>query len=95
MKYFKAALKMVGSLDNERNKNAKAGILNQISSAYSRYYVNKKDKSLEAISILEQALEFLNDDEYLEVTPKNIRIRKIILDHTARGRAKMRGESYV
>ena len=44
---------------------------------------------------LEQALEFLNDDEYLEVTPKNIRIRKIILDHTARGRAKMRGESYV
>ena len=41
---------------------------------------------------LEQCLEFMGDDEYLEVTPKNIRIRKIILDHTARGRAKMRGQ---
>ncbi len=41
---------------------------------------------------LEQALEFIGDDEYLEVTPKNIRIRKIILDSTLRGRAKMRGE---
>ncbi len=42
---------------------------------------------------LEQALEFINDDEYLEITPKNIRIRKIILEHTARGRAKMRGQN--
>lgn len=28
---------------------------------------------------LEQSLEFINDDELVEVTPKNIRIRKIIL----------------
>ena len=28
---------------------------------------------------LEESLEFLNDDEMLEVTPKNIRIRKVIL----------------
>ncbi|MDE5601381.1 MAG: translational GTPase TypA [Clostridia bacterium] len=28
---------------------------------------------------LEEAIEFLNDDEMLEVTPKNIRIRKVIL----------------
>lgn len=28
---------------------------------------------------LEEALEFLNDDEMLEVTPKNIRIRKVVL----------------
>ena len=40
---------------------------------------------------LEDCIEFLNDDEYLEVTPKNIRIRKIILDHNMR--AKMRGKS--
>ena len=40
---------------------------------------------------LEESLEFLGDDEYLEVTPKNIRIRKKTLDHTIRGREKMRG----
>ncbi len=28
---------------------------------------------------LEEAIEFLNDDEMLEVTPKNIRIRKVVL----------------
>jgi GTP-binding protein len=28
---------------------------------------------------LEESLEFLNDDEMLEVTPKNIRIRKVVL----------------
>ncbi|MCD6329887.1 MAG: translational GTPase TypA [Candidatus Cloacimonetes bacterium] len=35
---------------------------------------------------LEQALEYINDDELLEVTPKNIRMRKKILDETARKR---------
>ena len=29
---------------------------------------------------LEQALEYLNDDEYCEITPKSIRLRKKILD---------------
>ena len=33
---------------------------------------------------LEDCIEFLADDEYLEVTPKSIRIRKIILDHNMR-----------
>ena len=36
---------------------------------------------------LEQALEFIDDDELLEVTPKNLRIRKKILDPTLRKRA--------
>ncbi|NLV50801.1 MAG: translational GTPase TypA [Clostridiales bacterium] len=36
---------------------------------------------------LEQCLEFLADDELLEVTPKNLRLRKAILDHTMRMRA--------
>ncbi|BEU87626.1 translational GTPase TypA [Selenomonas sp. TAMA-11512] len=36
---------------------------------------------------LEQALEYINDDELVEVTPENIRLRKTILDRTARGRA--------
>ena len=41
---------------------------------------------------LEEALEFLGSDELLEVTPKSIRIRKKILDHSQRARAKFRGE---
>lgn len=36
---------------------------------------------------LEEALEFIADDELLEVTPKNIRLRKKILDHSARMRS--------
>ncbi len=37
---------------------------------------------------LEQALGFLADDEYLEVTPKSLRIRKAVLDRSARERLK-------
>tara|TARA_B110001454_G_scaffold21377_1_gene20579 strand:- start:19730 stop:21544 length:1815 start_codon:yes stop_codon:yes gene_type:complete len=36
---------------------------------------------------LEQALEFINDDELVEVTPKNIRIRKKLLTEVGRKRA--------
>lgn len=36
---------------------------------------------------LEEALEYIKEDEYLEVTPKSMRMRKTILDHTARKRA--------
>ncbi|MBI2955562.1 MAG: translational GTPase TypA [Chloroflexi bacterium] len=37
---------------------------------------------------LEQSLDFLEDDELLEVTPKSLRLRKRILDPTGRVRAK-------
>ena len=37
---------------------------------------------------LEAALEFINDDELVEVTPKAIRLRKRILDHNLRKRAE-------
>lgn len=36
---------------------------------------------------LEEALEFINDDELVEVTPENIRIRKRILDSRLRAKA--------
>ncbi len=35
---------------------------------------------------LEEALEFIQDDEYVEVTPKNLRIRKILLREAERKR---------
>ena len=36
---------------------------------------------------LEECLEYIKADEYVEVTPKSIRMRKIILDHLERKRA--------
>ncbi|MCR6515443.1 translational GTPase TypA [Clostridium sp. LY3-2] len=41
---------------------------------------------------LEQALEFINNDELVEVTPNNIRMRKTILDSTERKRAISRSK---
>lgn len=42
---------------------------------------------------LEEALEYIKGDEYVEVTPNHIRIRKIILDETERKRANSRSIS--
>ena len=42
---------------------------------------------------LEQCMDFIDTDELLEVTPKNLRIRKKILDPTARYRAKRNGKA--
>ena len=36
---------------------------------------------------LEEALEYIKEDEYVEVTPKAMRLRKILLDETERKRA--------
>ncbi len=36
---------------------------------------------------LEEALEYIKEDEYVEVTPKSMRMRKILLDHNARKRS--------
>jgi GTP-binding protein len=41
---------------------------------------------------LEQCLEFMADDELLEVTPDNLRLRKRILDHGQRMRASKTGK---
>ncbi|MGI8827017.1 MAG: translational GTPase TypA [Chloroflexota bacterium] len=39
---------------------------------------------------LEQSLDFLQDDELLEVTPQSLRLRKRVLSHEQRGRNKKR-----
>ncbi len=39
------------------------------------------------IMSLEECLEYIKEDEYVEVTPKSMRMRKIILDHLERKRA--------
>lgn len=40
------------------------------------------------IMSLEQALEFITDDELVEVTPENIRLRKAILDNSLRAKQR-------
>ena len=55
---------------------------------------SSSDEALRLVPIkqltLEENLEFLGDDELLEVTPESLRIRKKILDHTIRGRETYR-----
>ena len=40
---------------------------------------------------LEECLEYIREDEYVEVTPKSMRMRKIILDHDQRKKAAKNG----
>ena len=44
---------------------------------------------------LEQALEFIADDECVEVTPASVRLRKAIVDQTERGRLAKRAKAQV
>ncbi|MGZ4800196.1 MAG: translational GTPase TypA, partial [Acidimicrobiia bacterium] len=37
---------------------------------------------------LEQALEFIADDECVEVTPESVRLRKVVLEQAVRGRTR-------
>jgi GTP-binding protein len=41
---------------------------------------------------LEEALEYVNNDECVEVTPKSLRLRKLITDENARKRAEKKSE---
>ncbi|RUT36405.1 translational GTPase TypA [Paenibacillus zeisoli] len=59
--------------------------VNNIRSANKEETVKMKTPRLMS---LEQALEYLNDDEYCEITPKSIRIRKKILNKSERERAE-------
>ncbi|MDI9579336.1 MAG: translational GTPase TypA [Thermobispora sp.] len=44
------------------------------------------------VMTLEQALEFIRDDECVEVTPDSVRIRKVVLDAAERARAAARAK---
>jgi GTP-binding protein len=38
---------------------------------------------------LEEAMEYISEDEYIEITPKSMRIRKMQLDENARKRSRI------
>ena len=42
---------------------------------------------------LEEAMEYIQGDEYVEITPNNIRMRKIILDENERKRVSKHAEA--
>ena len=74
------------SRDNDLTVNiTKAKQMTNVRSATKdQTSVIKKPKQL----TLEESLEFLNDDEYCEVTPESIRLRKQILEKNAREKKK-------
>ena len=47
------------------------------------------------VMTLEAAMEYINDDELVEVTPKSIRLRKKVLDHNLRKASEKKGSSAV
>ncbi|WP_092983603.1 translational GTPase TypA [Lacicoccus qingdaonensis] len=74
------------SRDNDLTVNiTKVKAANNIRSATKEQTATmKKPRTL----TLEEALEFINDDELVEVTPETVRLRKSILDKGARERAQ-------
>lgn len=74
------------SRDNDLTVNiTKVKAANNIRSATKEQTSTmKKPRSL----TLEEALEFINDDELVEVTPETVRLRKSILDKSARERSQ-------
>jgi GTP-binding protein len=68
----------------------------EINVTKEKQLTNMRAASADAITVLtpptilslEQCIDFLEDDELLEVTPKNLRLRKKILDPTLRAKAK-------
>ena len=56
------------------------------------------EDSLRLVSVhpltLEECLEFIDDDELLEITPKSLRMRKRVLSHEERARAAHRAKGW-
>lgn len=81
-------------------ENAKEGDI-VVNVTKSKKLTNMRSKSADEKAVLtppivfslEEALEYIKGDEYVEVTPKSLRLRKIILDETERKRAKVHGDN--
>ena len=62
----------------------------------ARHIANRKTSQVEKAYSYQEAvspyMEMIRDDEYLEITPKSLRLRKIILDEIERKRQSKREE---
>ena len=43
---------------------------------------------------LEECMEYIQEDEYVEITPKSIRLRKIYLDENERKKNEKKSEAF-
>ena len=82
----------MGQIVGSFNKDSDLVVNVQKAKKLSNMRASGSDRSMKiapAIKMsLEEYLEFIADDELVEVTPKSIRIRKIILDENERRRAE-------
>ena len=80
-----------GQVIGESNKEGDIVVNAQKSKKLTNMRASGSDESVRLtppiIMSLEEALEYINDDELVEVTPKSIRIRKTILNELDRKRA--------
>ncbi len=83
-----------GQIIGENNKDKDIEVNIQKGKKLTNMRASGSDKALKVapptIFSLEEALEFINDDELVEVTPKSIRLRKLYLDENDRKRLKMK-----
>src|SRR5699024_1452543 len=71
-----------------------------VNSKREKHLTNRRSANKDQTSVmrktremsLEEAIQYLNDDEYCEVTPDSIRLRKKILDKGERERASKRNK---
>jgi GTP-binding protein len=81
-----------GQIIGENNKDTDIVVNAQKSKKLTNMRASGSDRSMKVIPpiifSLEENLEYLNHDEYLEVTPKSLRLRKSVLDELARRRAE-------
>jgi len=81
-----------GQVIGENSKDNDLEVNIQRSKKLTNMRASGSDKAVKVappvIFSLEEALEYINDDELVEVTPKSIRLRKVYLDENDRKRAR-------
>ena len=82
----------IGQVVGSYNKDSDITVNLQKSKKLTNMRASGSDRSMKitpAVKMsLEECLEFIDDDELVEITPKSIRIRKILLDENERRRAQ-------
>jgi len=82
-----------GQVLGEHNKDKDLEVNIQRGKKLTNMRASGSDRALKLappiIFTLEEALEFINDDELVEVTPKSIRLRKLHLNENDRKRARL------
>jgi GTP-binding protein len=77
---------VVGENSRENDMNVNVARAKQLTNIRSAGADEKLTLVPPRLHTLESALEWIDDDELVEVTPTSIRIRKAVLDHNRRKR---------